>query len=71
MFFSFQIYRLVLQGQIDKVRSLLSHNTAAQMEPFRCMDEVLRRMPVSHVSWSEACGRFHLISLNMLIALHK
>ncbi|XP_052766096.1 nuclear pore complex protein Nup85-like isoform X1 [Mya arenaria] len=40
------IYRLVLQGQLDKVRILLSHNAAARTDAFLSMDEVLRKMPI-------------------------
>ena len=45
-----QVYRLVLQGQIDKVRGLLSHNSAANTEAFRSIDEVIRKMPLYNVS---------------------
>ena len=45
-----QIYRLVLQGQVDKVLSLLSRSVAAHTEGFQSMRDLLRKMPVSHVS---------------------
>jgi len=46
----FQIYRLLLQGQVDKVRQLLSHNPAARTDAFTSMDDCLRRMPFYNVS---------------------
>ncbi|KAL4240413.1 Nucleoporin nup85 [Mactra antiquata] len=39
------IYRLVLQGQVDKVRILLSKHPSFRMDAFQSMDEVLRKMP--------------------------
>lgn len=40
------IYRLVLQGQIEKVRILLSQHTSFRMDAFQSMDEVLKKMPL-------------------------
>ncbi|XP_052263142.1 nuclear pore complex protein Nup85-like isoform X2 [Dreissena polymorpha] len=40
------IYRLLLQGQVDKVRILLSQHPSFRIDAFQSMDEVLRKMPL-------------------------
>ncbi|KAK6171584.1 hypothetical protein SNE40_019741 [Patella caerulea] len=39
------IFRLLLQGEVDSVRKLLSLNTSNQNEAFLSVDELLRKMP--------------------------
>ncbi|XP_060601817.1 nuclear pore complex protein Nup85-like [Ruditapes philippinarum] len=40
------IYRLVLQGQLDKVRYLLSKHSSFKTDAFQSIDDVLRKMPL-------------------------
>ncbi|KAJ8318293.1 hypothetical protein KUTeg_003384 [Tegillarca granosa] len=40
------LYRLVLQGQIDKVRKLLSCHSARNIDTFTSMDDLLKKMPM-------------------------
>lgn len=41
---------MVLQGQIDHARRLLSKHTAAYSDSFQSIDDLLKRMPIFSVS---------------------
>ena len=57
-----QIYRLLLQGNLDKVQYLLSLNAAFRTDAFQNMNDVLRKMPVFNVS-QNLCASFQHVFL--------
>ncbi|KAL3876599.1 hypothetical protein ACJMK2_034424 [Sinanodonta woodiana] len=40
------IYRLILQGEVEKVRSLLARHSAKQTDSFQSIEELLKKMPL-------------------------
>lgn len=55
------VYRLVLQGQIDHARRLLSKHTAAYSDNFQSIDDLLKRMPIfSQMSRGHSVAEFDM-----------
>ncbi|KAK7506744.1 hypothetical protein BaRGS_00002219 [Batillaria attramentaria] len=54
------VYRLLLQGDVDRVRKLLSLHTCNQTQPFASVDELLKKMPQWRTTHAMSLAEFDL-----------